>query len=166
MATVVLSLIIDQATKALAIYLIEPLPATVAVLPVLNLVLLFNPGVTFGMLSGIGATAIGPWLLFALSLVGCAMLAWLVHRVETGIERHALGAAIGGAFGNALDRTRQGAVTDFLDFHYGGWHWPAFNLADVAIVCGITLYMVVGLRARRLTGPHSPSSHSGFGKTP
>ena len=49
---------------------------------------------------------------------------------------------VGGALGNLLDRLRQGAVTDFLDFYIGSYHWPAFNLADVAIVCGVGLLLM------------------------
>ena len=51
----------------------------------------------------------------------------------------ALGAVIGGAVGNVIDRLRYGAVADFLDFHMGQWHWPAFNLADSAIVLGVAV---------------------------
>jgi len=158
-ATVALSLFVDQGTKGLAILLLDPLPAIVPVLPVFNLVLLFNPGVTFGLFSGFGSSTLGPWLLLIISLIICGALAWMAARAETALERHALAAVIGGALGNALDRARQGAVTDFLDFHYGAWHWPAFNLADVAVVCGIALYVVTGLRAPRRTVPeHSTGS--------
>jgi lipoprotein signal peptidase len=58
-----------------------------------------------------------------------------------------IGLIIGGAFGNILDRLRIGAVTDFVDVHYKGWHWPTFNLADVAIVSGVTLLVLFSFRA-------------------
>lgn len=67
------------------------------------------------------------------------------------------GVVIGGALGNALDRVRQGAVTDFLDAHYAGWHWPAFNLADVAVVGGVGIYVAAELFGQRHTVPHRPS---------
>ena len=57
-----------------------------------------------------------------------------------------LGLVIGGALGNIVDRVRYQAVTDFLDFHLGAYHWPAFNLADVAVVCGTLLLLADGLR--------------------
>ena len=58
---------------------------------------------------------------------------------------------MGGAFGNLLDRLRHGAVTDFLDFHVGAYHWPAFNFADVAIVSGVALLLIESVLAREET---------------
>jgi signal peptidase II len=63
----------------------------------------------------------------------------------------------GGATGNIVDRIRQGAVTDFLDFHASGWHWPTFNLADVAIVLGVTMLLAMSLGVRR----HLPARTEG-----
>lgn len=57
-----------------------------------------------------------------------------------------IAALIGGALGNVLDRVRHGAVTDFLGFHVAAYHWPAFNLADVAVVGGVGLLLLDGLR--------------------
>ena len=147
-----LALAVDQGTKVLALLLLNPWPAAVPVFPVFNLVLLFNPGVTFGMLSGAGSFQFGPWLLAMFSLAMCGLLAWMARKATTAIEQVALGAAIGGALGNALDRVRQGAVTDFLDAHVDGWHWPAFNLADMAVVGGIAVYVAIGLLGQRRTG--------------
>jgi signal peptidase II len=77
------------------------------------------------------------WALVALTLAIVAVLAvWLARTAQAGLAA-ALGAVIGGALGNVMDRLIHGAVADFLDFHAFGWHWPAFNLADAAIVCGI-----------------------------
>lgn len=60
-------------------------------------------------------------------------------RTRRTIEATALGLIAGGAAGNIVDRVHQGAVTDFLDFHIGNWHWPTFNMADVAISIGVAL---------------------------
>ena len=62
---------------------------------------------------------------------------------EAGAE---IGLVIGGALSNILDRARHGAVTDFLDLHLAAYHWPAFNLADVAVVTGTALLLLDGLR--------------------
>ena len=62
------------------------------------------------------------------------------------IRDRALGLVIGGALSNILDRARHGAVTDFLDLHLAAYHWPAFNLADVAVVTGTALLLLDGLR--------------------
>lgn len=101
----------------------------------LDLTMVWNRGVTFGLFSGDGA-----WnhlILAALALVVAAfLLRWLV-RAETRLVTYALGAVIGGAVANVIDRVRFGAVVDFVDVHAGGWHWYVFNIADAAIVCGV-----------------------------
>lgn len=137
-------LVLDQASKAAVLaWLSEP----ITVSGFFNLVLVWNQGVSFGMLGGLGAAA--PWLLILLALgVALALAVWLRHerRLPTAL---ALGLVIGGAIGNAIDRARFGAVVDFLDFHLAGYHWPAFNVADSAIVVGAGLLVLDGLRAAR-----------------
>ena len=64
-------------------------------------------------------------------------------------ERVPLALIAGGAIGNLIDRIRFGAVVDFLDFHIGGWHWPAFNIADICITVGVGLYLLNWYMARR-----------------
>lgn len=136
---------IDQASKAWALdALWPPYSEGVALLPVLNLRLGFNTGITFGMFAESAAGAV--WLLVAIKL---AVVGWLLHWLRgatSRLEATAIGLVIGGALGNILDRLRIGAVTDFLDAHLGGWHWPTFNLADVAIVCGVALLVLGSFR--------------------
>lgn len=129
---------VDQATKAWALSALwPPYSQSLAVLPVLNLRLGFNTGITFGMFRDSAADA--AWVLIGLkSLVVALILVWL-WRTRSRSEATGLGLVVGGAVGNILDRVRQGAVTDFVDFHVSGWHWPTFNMADVAIVCGVAL---------------------------
>lgn len=108
----------------------------------MNLVLVRNDGISFGMLGGIV-----PW--WALILLAVAIIAWLViwlWRSHDSMVGSALGLIIGGALGNVVDRLRFGAVTDFLDFHAAGYHWPSFNIADVAIFCGAALLVWDSLR--------------------
>jgi lipoprotein signal peptidase len=94
----------------------------------LDLSMVWNRGVTFGLLSGEG-----PWnhLILATLAAGIAvfLLRWLA-RAETPAVAVALGAVIGGAIGNVVDRLRFGAVVDFVDAHAWGWHWYVFNIAD------------------------------------
>ena len=135
----------DQATKAAALAAAPDLAQGVEVLPFFNLVLAHNRGVTFGLLATDDPA--GRWLLILLTgAVTAGLLVWLV-RVQGRIQAAALGLIIGGALGNLVDRLRHGAVTDFLDFHVQGYHWPAFNLADSAIVLGVALLLIVDLRA-------------------
>jgi signal peptidase II len=79
------------------------------------------------------------WLLPLVAIVIIIMLvAWLT-RADRPILVVALGAVIGGAIGNLIDRIRFGAVADFLDVHAFGYHWPAFNIADSAITIGVAV---------------------------
>lgn len=141
-----LAMATDQATKAWALdALWPPYSEGIAVLPALNLRLGFNTGVTFGMFRESAADAV--WVLVLLKLAIVAFLLFWLWRTQSRAEAVGLGLVVGGALGNVLDRVRLGAVVDFLDAHYGGWHWPTFNMADVAIVCGVTLMLLAGLRA-------------------
>ena len=89
-----------------------------------------------------------------LVLIGVLASLWLVKELATnnGGDYGNAGFALilGGAIGNTWDRVRRGAVTDFLDFHWYDSHWPAFNLADVALNLGVLLLLVELLRRRRL----------------
>lgn len=101
----------------------------------LDLTMVWNRGVTFGLFSGDGA-----WnhlILAALALLVAGFLLRWLARSETRLVTYALGAVIGGAIGNVIDRIRFGAVVDFVDVHAWGWHWYVFNVADAAIVCGV-----------------------------
>ncbi len=135
---------VDQGTKALALNS-PALENGVEVLPFLNLVRVLNDGVSFGMLGGIV-----PW--WGLIALATAIMAWLLIwllRAPDRLTAAALGLIIGGALGNVFDRLRYQAVPDFLDFHYGPYHWPSFNLADVAIFCGAVLLFWDGFRASK-----------------
>jgi signal peptidase II len=76
------------------------------------------------------------------------LIYWL-SRVSSPFLAVAIGLIIGGAMGNVIDRLRLGAVVDFLDFHLGAAHWPAFNLADSAICIGVAAMLLDGLLLRR-----------------
>lgn len=132
---------LDQASKALVLFLLPEKP--VALLPFFNLTLVWNRGVSFGLL-GAGSAA-GPYVLSALSFAIIAVLGVWLRRCAWVPLRIALAAVIGGAAGNVIDRLRFGAVVDFLDFHLAGWHYPAFNVADSAIVLGIAFAVFDGL---------------------
>ncbi len=104
-----------------------------------------NQGAAWGILQG------QRWPLIAISI---GMLA-LLHRhrnalAESGrLERSALALLTGGILGNLIDRLRFGYVVDFLDFHWNGWHFPAFNIADAAICLGVALYLGASIVAQR-----------------
>ena len=106
-----------------------------------NLVPVQNRGITFGLLQSEGA---GTWVIVGLALAVAAGLGVWLGRTPFRWSAWALGLVIGGAIGNVIDRVRLGWVIDFLDFHGGGFHWPAFNLADAAISVGVFMLIVHG----------------------
>ncbi len=99
-----------------------------------DLVLVWNPGISYGLFPQGSVT--GQWLLILFScLVICLLLVWLFRSVS-GLVAISLGLIIGGAAGNAIDRAVYAAVADFFSFHGFGYYWYVFNLADTAIVAG------------------------------
>ena len=117
------------------------------VFPGFKLVLVFNKGVSFGQFDWLG-----PEILSALAIVISTVLVFWLRKAQTRLLAVALGFVIGGAIGNVIDRLRFDAVVDFLDFYIPGtnWpHWPAFNVADSAIVVGVGLIILEGMFAER-----------------
>jgi signal peptidase II len=133
---------LDQLSKwVILAWLMQP-PRVIEVLPILNLTLGFNEGSAFGLLGG--AMAGRPLIMVALTGAVTATVLILALRSESTAGRVGFSLIAGGSLGNILDRLRQGAVTDFLDLHWQGWHWPTFNLADVAIVAGVAILLMTG----------------------
>jgi signal peptidase II len=113
-----------------------------------NLVLVYNRGAAFSMLSDAGG-----WqreLFIGIAAVASVWMVWLLrkHARET-LFCFALALILGGAIGNVIDRVLVGAVVDFLDFHAFGYHWPAFNVADMGISCGAALLIWDALRPQQ-----------------
>jgi len=133
-------LALDLGTKAAANRYLRPWEPRPVIDDFFNLVLAYNTGAAFSFLAG----AEGPaQSLKMAALASAALLPFLYFFVQAPpADRSrlaALGLIWGGALGNIHDRLRWGAVVDFLDFHWQGYHWPAFNLADVAICLGAGL---------------------------
>ena len=118
-------------------------------LPVLNFVLVWNRGITFGMLHSLGALHWTVLSLLALAVV-TALGSWL-WRTDRLLQSLAIGAVMGGAVGNVIDRFRYGAVVDFIQAHLGIYSFYVFNVGDSAIVCGVIALMLENL-LRRGTG--------------
>jgi signal peptidase II len=143
-------LVLDQATKWWVLEFFAAVPPAErirAYAGFFNLALVWNRGVSFGMFNNdAGVNALAFSALAAIIVV--ALLVWLA-RVQAALLAAAIGLVVGGAIGNVIDRLRFGAVVDFLDFHIGAWHWPAFNVADSAICVGVALMALDGLLPRR-----------------
>ena len=133
--------VVDQSTKVAAVKALDP-ASSVELTSMLDLVLAYNPGAAFSILSTAGGWQ--RWLFIGLAL---AISGFIVYWLRDLPRRArwtplALSLVLGGAVGNLIDRVRVGAVVDFIDFHVGDWHWPAFNVADSAICIGAALLVL------------------------
>lgn len=149
LATAVAVVILDQLTKAgiLAFFEGRPFGEREVVTSFFNLALTFNRGISFGFFNG-GAGLNALVFSLAAAAIVAVLIFWL-SRAASPFLAVAIGLIIGGAVGNVIDRLRFGAVVDFLDFHLGALHWPAFNLADSAICIGVAAMLLDGFLLRR-----------------
>lgn len=142
--------LLDQASKGLVTAHLEP-HESITVTGFFNLVHVYNYGAAFGFLNNPDSSW-QRWLFTGVTLLAAGVIiAVAKHAGEKEKTLFiALGCILGGAFGNLADRLRLGAVVDFLDMHYAGWHWPAFNVADMAICAGAALMALCVLRQPRV----------------
>jgi signal peptidase II len=129
--------LLDQLTKLAIVASLAPYEIIETVPGFFNIVHYLNPGAAFGILNRSGFT--GKLLLIGISIAALVIIATIVRSSKERLYTFALSLIAGGAAGNLIDRIRQGSVVDFLDFHIGGLHWPAFNVADMAISAGVGL---------------------------
>ena len=135
---------LDQSSKWLAERLLvlgQPVP----MLPSFNLTLLYNTGAAFSFLAQAGGWQ--RWFFLLLSLAISIVLVTWIGRLQRGqtLLAVALSLILGGAVGNLIDRLAHGHVIDFIDIYYNHWHWPAFNVADLAITVGAILLVLDNL---------------------
>jgi len=144
----VATLAIDQAFKLFMLQVVGITSGQViTVLPVLDLIMAWNYGVSFGLFQQDGA--LGQWALVIFKAAAVILIGWWLWRAESLLTAIALGLIAGGAIGNGLDRIMHGAVADFFAFHIttATWQfqWYVFNLADVGIVAGVGLLLYESL---------------------
>lgn len=140
LALAALVVVLDQVSKHW-VFASFRVMESLTVTPFFNLVLVFNPGASFSFLADAGGWQ--KWFFIVLAL---GISVWLVHMLRQHAAERLLPASLalilGGALGNVIDRLRFDAVADFLQFHYAGWYFPAFNLADSAITLGVALMLL------------------------
>ena len=130
-----LGVLIDQGHKAWMLWSFDiESRGRVALTPFLDLVMVWNKGISYGLLTQDGNA--GRWVLVALGILGAILFAWWLRSTHGLLAGIALGLVIAGAISNVIDRLVHGAVADFFLFHLGGFEWYVFNLADVWIVAG------------------------------
>jgi signal peptidase II len=133
-------IMLDQLVKAWALYIYQlPARGHVDLSPVMDLTMVWNRGVSFGLLHS--DSELGRWLLTIFPLVVVGFLGWWLSRVQRPLLAAAIGLVIGGAIGNAIDRVAYGAVADFLDFSDIFFPW-VFNIADASISVGVGLLLL------------------------
>jgi len=141
--------VLDQIAKLIALDRLTPGVPVIVVEGLVALTLVMNPGLAFGLLAGIPAS--WRWVVGLLSLLALVVLLRVALRILPSggwREQSAIGLIFGGAVGNLIDRMRFGAVVDFVDVHFRGWHWPAFNVADSAITVGVVVLALAVLVER------------------
>jgi signal peptidase II len=146
-------LALDQLTKSVVLDRLAPGMVIVVVDDFVNLTLVRNPGLAFGVLASVPGR--WRWLVAALSLGALVVLGRLaLGTLPTAgwLGRLSLGLIFGGAVGNLIDRARWGSVVDFIDVHWRGYHWPAFNVADSSISIGVALLALQLFRGDRRRG--------------
>lgn len=139
-----LALVLDQLSKNLLLYGLDfrelgP-AARIAVTPFLDLVMVWNRGVSYGLFQADGMAATIALTIFSLAAV--VALSWWLKSAERRFLGLGLGLVIGGAVGNVIDRLIYGAVADFFHFHAFGHDWYVFNVADAAITVGVILLLL------------------------
>jgi signal peptidase II len=153
----IISVVLDQGTKILARTHLKPLGSWRSVVVVdgfFDLRYSENTGVAFGMLQKLPG---GRIILALVALAALALVIYYLRRSEPRQTRlhAALGLVAGGAIGNLIDRIAFGRVTDFVVWHYRGHEWPAFNIADAALVVGVCLMALDTILDRR-PAPREP----------
>lgn len=144
LTVVTLLVVLDQFSKGWFASSI-PLNSGVEITPWFNLVHVLNTGAAFSLFADLGG-----WQRIVLIAVGFMAVIPIGFFCLTGqvepLERLAGAMLVAGGSGNLIDRIDSGAVIDFLDLHWRGVHWPAFNLADVFIVLAVSLWVLVSWR--------------------
>ncbi|MDH5489748.1 MAG: signal peptidase II [Rhodospirillaceae bacterium] len=146
--------ILDQLSKWWMLTEVMPVPTVMRITSFFNLVIAYNRGISFGMFGA--SSDMGSWVLIAIAVVIVAFLLNWLMKGESLLSVLATGLIIGGALGNVADRIRFGAVVDFLDFHIGSSHWPAFNVADTAITLGAAALILEALKPE----PEQPKNNT------
>jgi signal peptidase II len=137
-------LIVDLSTKSLMATLLTKSGGMMDLLPFLDFRLGYNRGVSFGLLNSQNFWM--PWVLVFIAFAVSVYLVLRLWRTDSKMDAVWIGLITGGALGNGIDRIIDGAVTDFIDVHGFGYHWPTFNLADIAIVLGVAIVLLGSVR--------------------
>ncbi len=142
-----LTFVFDQASKLYLFFVVDiALRQPIVLTSFFELILVWNRGISYGLLQQ--NSEVGRWGLIIFSLaaaVGLSIWAW---RAGESLLAAGLALIVGGALGNVVDRVLYGAVLDFAHFHWGSFSWYVFNIADAAIVVGVSILLYDSVRSR------------------
>ncbi|MDR0942401.1 MAG: signal peptidase II [Holosporales bacterium] len=144
---ILFTVVFDQATKWSVLAFLER-GEVVEICPYVNLVLHFNFGTSFGLLSP--ANSMQKNMIIALTIFCVLLLIYMFFKLRSPTEKALCGFLIGGAIGNLIDRFIHGGVIDFIDVYYASWHWPAFNAADFFISSSAVLLLLCNLFSKKI----------------
>jgi signal peptidase II len=144
--------VVDQLSKLWVLFVFDlPDKGAVVVTRFMDLVMTWNPGISYGLFRQEGR--FGQWPLLAVTVIALVLLVFWLRRAETRLTAASLGLIIGGAIGNSVDRIAYGAVADFVLLHITTatyrFNWYVFNVADIAIVAGVIGILYETLLGRR-----------------
>ena len=146
-ALAVATVVCDQLHKAWMITIFgDTQRPKITVTPFFDLVLVWNPGISYGLFKQ--NSDAGRWVLIGFAVAAALALTYWLAQLQTRLAAASVGLIIGGALGNAIDRVHYGAVADFFSFHVSGFNWYVFNLADVAIVAGVVGLLYDSFKSR------------------
>ena len=141
--------LMDFVLKKWMLLLLFEQPKQIVVTTFFNLTPVWNNGISFGLMSSQPEA-----VRFIIPILALLVITYLISQLKFQGYLQQLASAIisGGAIGNVIDRILYGKVVDFLDFHIGGYHWPAFNIADVAICTGIAIWIYASINTSSTQG--------------
>lgn len=148
-----LAIIFDQVSKLWILNNFTLYESRPVIADLFNLVYVTNKGAAFSMLANV-ESPFRHYFFLVVGGVACIGLTWACYTFSREHKLYAvsLGLIAGGAIGNLIDRVRLGAVVDFLDFYFGSYHWPAFNIADSCICVGVGLFMILSIITNKKEG--------------
>jgi signal peptidase II len=160
LALSVFIIVADQISKMMVVEYLT-LYQRINLLPIFDLVRLHNTGAAFSILADAGGwqNTMFTVLAFVVS-AGIILWQWQLPAKNHRVLATGLALVLGGAIGNVIDRVMHGYVVDFILFYYQSWSWPAFNVADTAISCGVILIAIDGLFLERKRGGRRESDQS------
>lgn len=148
-----LAILLDQLSKLWIVHTMSLYQSKEIVSGLFNLVYVTNKGAAFSMFAQFDSPY-RHYFFLIIGVVACVGLTYLNFKLisENRYYGLALGLIAGGAIGNLIDRVTRGAVVDFLDVYWKGYHWPAFNIADSCICVGVFLFFLLNLKSNKKTG--------------